>query len=165
MTNERDPLELLRDAWKAQQAAPPEALAELDPETRATVGYLRDAFAAQSSEPPQALLAQLERREARRARPSRLRLMRGGLALAAAASVLVALRLVWTSPNAPDFEQEPPSGNPLLVASAESTPERVRHIARADYTPRPDGVELRSGSVRLILLTSQTTLEPIREDD
>ena len=163
MTKERDPLELLRDAWRAQDARPPaEELEQADATTRATVRYLRDGYRAQAATPPVEVLDALRARRAKRRVRARLRLVRGGLALAAAAAVVLLLR--------PDAGEVPTLEPGAVTAQAGPTPvepagdARVRHVARTDYTPRPDGLEMRSGSVRLILLAPTGAGETDSED-
>jgi len=130
---DRDPIEGLREAWGDLEAPPPDRVLEApDAETRAALEWMREAWRA--LEPPAARI------------PWRVRLARraGGLRpIAAAAAVLVAAvvfgRGFFDAPSRPHEAVQPLAALPEV------------RIASLD----PDRMELRSGPVRLILLTPE----------
>lgn len=158
----RDLLDTLRAEYQDECGAeelPPESLENCDVATRRSVGWLREAWAldGQSADAlPSVQVARAAARLGARHRAKRRpRAAAGLIAVAAAVVALIALRqppanesdVVTDTPvasgapeNATDSQQPP-----LVVAKTEFTPDQFRS--------RDDGVELVSGSVRLVLLT------------
>jgi hypothetical protein len=137
---EFDELRELRGAWRALE--PPAATApidEPDPATRATVEWLRAAWRASEPAAPQIWSLPWSLR-------MRLRLRRARLApIAAAAALVVAIAAgagVWSSHVAESRRLETPRADDV-APSLSLVPSYVT----------PDRMELRSGAVRLILLT------------
>jgi len=137
--DERDPLEALRAAWRAIEPADPGSLAEeqLDPATRAVIQRLRRAYALAGPEPaalPWRIRLALHRRALRR--------------VAVAALVLALSALAVREFAHPSGSQTAPEPAPI---AAEPAAAAEAGVLLASLTP--ERMELRSGPVRLILLT------------
>jgi hypothetical protein len=136
--DDRDPLEALRAAWRRVEPAEPGALAEpdLDGATRAVIERLRRAYVLAGPEPT--------------ALPWRVRLLvhRRALRRVAVAAVILGLAALAVR----QFAQ--PSGSrtaePAPIAAEPATAAEAG-VLLASLTP--ESMELRSGPVRLILLT------------
>jgi hypothetical protein len=147
------PLDELREAWRSQSPAEPaDELEEADPKTRATVAWMRAAW--QALEVPEPRLP-----APRRARFVRLRPRLVPLVLAAAAAVLVMLG-VYLAKDASDVQRMPEQETRLAQGEGPSEPlQRTTEVASsADIAYLGDDrMELRSGPVRLVLLTRRDT--------
>lgn len=147
---ERDPYDELREAWDALEAPDPDALAERDD---AALAWMRSAWRAVEA-PPAAIPPRL-------ARPTWRALPRVA-ALAAAAALLVALGTWWRIGPGP----APAGPGPIAQASVEETaPEPAAEEPPVQLASiEPDRMELRSGPVRLYLVTG-TSAEPVESDE
>jgi hypothetical protein len=139
-----DPLSALQSAWRGLEPPDPTAAVdEPDPATRATIDWLRAAYRASETpiELPWALRRRLALRRTKRIVPW----------LAAAAAALLA---VWLATRETPAPPEAEIARHVVVPGPIETP-------LAAPTPAPlvpvvvsaDRMELRSGSVRFILLT------------
>lgn len=153
MSEKQDPLELLRAAWQEQSAdVPGELLEAQDSATRETVRYLREAWRRSAVEQPVAVPPELLR-PAKGAGP-----LRSVSPWVAVLSASAAAWLLWLAPLG-SLERSDPGDRVAELDPAvpdSQAPQfrgRARHVADADFTARDDGIELRSGSVRLILIT------------
>jgi hypothetical protein len=182
------PFEELRKAWRAHQAPlPSEPLETCDAQTQAAVETLRSAWAQSPAaigptrDVPRCRAALVHSGVLKR-RP-RIRPWLLVLEAVAALWIAYALTTYWTAPQSLELhvsqstETNPvaPSGEKNSHAGAvhplagepQSTDLEVRPSAEhlADVTPvslRPDGFEMRSGRVRLVLLdtTVQSSTQP-----
>jgi hypothetical protein len=137
--DDRDPLEALRAAWHTVEPADPGSLAEeqLDPATRAVIQRLRRAYALAGPEPaalPWRIRLALHRRALRRVAVA---------ALVLALAALAVREFAKPSGSQTASESGPIAAEPPTVAEA--------GVLLASLTP--ECMELRSGPVRLILLT------------
>lgn len=142
--SEHDPLLALRDLWQRQEPLlPPDALERTDDATLASVAWLQAAWSEQR--PSTSVAPPLSATH----RPSPLPQV---LRLAAAACWVLALsaiaELVTNTLETPSPMSARSTGNALRVASIAS-----------------DRVELRHGSVRLVLLTAPHASEATGLDD
>ena len=143
MRDERDPIEELRDAWSA--LAPPEhAPEELDARTRAAVDWMRGAWA--TLEPGNVVVPR--RIAARRALRRTTSL---ALVAALAAAILVVLQLA-TQRGEPAGGGEDVELASSSAADAPAVPNSASPSAPAALAREGGRLELRRGSVRLILL-------------
>ncbi|MEM8713095.1 MAG: hypothetical protein AAGG01_19275 [Planctomycetota bacterium] len=170
MTHESDPwLDALRAAWAEESQVPTmpsESLAGTDASTRALVGALKDAWQAEAAMNADAAEGALRnrRRGIRRKRIAAAAWV--GLGLAAAAALVLALpsalpgALERRGAAVPaDAERElalesapqPPADLPADLP-AESTGTATSTAQVQQITQRPDGVEFRSGGVRVVLV-------------
>ena len=129
-----DPLDDLREAWRSVEPPPPaDELADADPTTRAVVGWLREAW--QGLEPRNPLRPPV---------PAPVLAFRPAtLARLAVAALVVALAaaLFWRPEGA-------------RVPEMEVVPERLVPRERVQFASlTSEHIEMRSGPVRLILLT------------
>ncbi len=173
-----DPLAALLAAWNAVEApAPADALVDADDDTRQVVAWMQAGWAAIETPAP----VVPDRPAARRG--LRLRLLEGtGRSLAAAALLLVMLGapLLLTGTDTPDIDGTGPgplagldtdtgagtgdgtgTGGPTHPAAGLTTRPHPQVVALADPLPGsdapvPTGLELRSGSVRLLLVGTAT---------
>lgn len=153
MNDKRDPLDVIRAAWEHQDAdVPGESLEDQDPATRQTVRYLREAWRRSAAEHPVETPPELLRPTKELGSPRWALLMIGLLGASAAGWLL------WLAPLEVPDRIDP--GERVAGISSDGpdsqllrTGGRARHVAESDFTARDDGIELRSGSVRLILIT------------
>jgi hypothetical protein len=147
------PLDELREAWWSETPAEPaDELDEADPKTRDTVAWMRAAW--QGLEVPEPRLP-----AARRARPARLRPRLVPLALAAAAALLAALG-IYLATDAGEVERMPAPETHLAQGGSPREPanEATEVASSGDLAYLgSDRMELRSGPVRLVLLTRRDT--------
>lgn len=156
MSDGPDPLEHLRTAWARQHAAPPgEALEAQDAATQASVRYLREAWNAAT--PARSAEVPADWRVPARPRSLLRPVPLATLLAAAAAALLLWLRPVAEPVPADAAEQLADAGGelepepkPETAAPQPAVP--ARRAVTDTYTPRDDGLELRSGAVRLILI-------------
>ena len=142
MAEPRDPLEALGEAWRSlEPPAPADGLADCDPLTRASVEWLRDAWQRLEPQRPVALPA--------RSSPNPWRQAVAPLAVAAAVLAVLAGSAWWgtrpgpePAPRVADLDPTPFAGSVLPLGAGAG----VSHVAS-------DRIELRSGNVRLVLLT------------
>ncbi|HVS11539.1 MAG TPA: hypothetical protein VMS76_16845, partial [Planctomycetota bacterium] len=148
--DDRDPLEALRAAWRRVEPADPGSLAEreLDGATRAVIQRLRRAYALAAPEP-----AALPWRV-------RLRAHRRALRRVAVAALVLALAALATRELAKPSGSQLPS-EPAPIA-AEPAAAAEAGVLLASLTP--ECMELRSGPVRLILLTPAPGDSPAPDD-
>lgn len=152
-----EPGDPLRGLWDAVAAPPPHrALADEDAETRAAVDWLRRAYARVA---PAAAPA---RRAARPAARSQRRWPRLLAAPAAAAALLLLARALFFDPG-PAAPSTLPVAAGAASAPAPASPEPPPAAPVPGRAPGvqllasdPARVEMRSGSVRLILLHPRT---------
>ena len=153
MNDERDPLDVMRAAWQHQDAeVPGESLEDQDPATRQTVRYLREAWRRSAAQHPVEAPPELLRPTKKLGSLGSVSLMVGLLGASAAAWLL------WLAPLEVPERIDPGERVAGIVSDAPEsqvprTAGRAWHVAEADFTARDDGIELRSGSVRLILIT------------
>ncbi|MFT4647112.1 MAG: hypothetical protein ACI87O_001402 [Planctomycetota bacterium] len=164
-----DPLDLLRQTWKSEShPAPAENLDQADPDTQHKVRALQDAWKQQSVDCPVDIERLKQRyRQARNQRPHRLRRLPPVIAALALAAAL----LIWNSLYKSEPLQNPglESKSANLIApeikttdeqAARPEPEprdpRIRNVPQDAITYRKDGIELVSGSVRLVLVQPNT---------
>ncbi len=160
----QDPIEALRQAWKNEnQALPPEELQLTDEATQKTVKALQEVWNSQMQVPtPPVDLNRLARHMPRRVSKLRRRLQFAAVATFAAAAGL----LLWLAtpeetaevPKHPDSQMasaevdEATPSNPTTDKTPGSYAPEVRHLKPNEIVHRPDGIELISGSVRLVLV-------------
>lgn len=147
MNHESDPsLDALRAAWAAESteaSMPPEKLADTDDATQAVVGALQDAWRAEATLDAAAAEAALRRRrealtDTRRVRARRVAAWMGVGLAAAAAALLVVPR---------GGEDLPVKSVPVILREPPPAAQQIQQL-----TQRPDGVEFRSGGVRVVLV-------------
>lgn len=155
MSNPRD-FDELRAAWNAIEPSAPEAEAVLDTRTRATIDWLKAAY--EHLEPPSPVIPTWVQPRARR--PRVVRLLRLTRALAAAAAIL-ALAFGARALLAGGEGGAPRSTEHASIADGHEAPAQIREAPIEPSAPavhasfRTDGIELRSGKVRLILLDAR----------
>ena len=138
------PLDELRRAWERLETPRPEPeLEDCDPRTRAAVAWMQAAWSRVEAPAPRVPLA----------RPA-LRPQPWMLPLAAAAGVLLALAVVFALQRLgvgvrPADVDTPIAAQPASQGAPAPRPDDAVELAAL----APDRVELRSGPVRLILLT------------
>lgn len=163
----RDLLDALRAEWQDESSSddlPPESLDDCDVETQRSVGWLREAWALDSQStdalPPVPVARAAARLSARRRSTSlRRRVQRSAATLVAVAAAVVALVALGRTPaNDPDvaIDTSTATGTPATATDTHPVPPTI--APKTEFTPdqfrsRDDGVELVSGSVRLVLLT------------
>lgn len=150
MTDERPddglPLDELRRAWAAAEPPPPDPdLDQADASTRAAVAWMQAAWSRVEAPVPVAPLALRARRSGWR---------RWAQPLAAAAGVLLALSAaLWLQRSGPAVR---PGGVDTETTAQIEGPAPTRPDTDVEVAAlAPDRVELRSGPVRLILLTGE----------
>ncbi len=158
----RDLLDTLRSEYQDECGAedlPPESLEDCDAETQRSVGWLREAWSLDGQSADALPTIPVARAAARlSARPRTKRLPRAAAGLIAIAAAVVALiALGRPQANEPDVVVDTPlaTGTPEGAANSQQPP---LVVPKTEFTPdqfrsRDDGVELVSGSVRLVLLT------------
>ncbi len=157
----QDPIDALRQAWKNEnQALPPEELQLTDEATQKTVKALQEVWNSQMQVPTPAVdLNRLAKHMPRPVSKLRRRLQFVAVATFAAAAGL----LLWLAPTKEPAQVPQRSGSQMASAEIdEATPTTdktlgsyapvVRHLKPNEIVHRPDGIELISGSVRLVLV-------------
>lgn len=165
--SERDPLDELRRAWGEVRPPAPDAPAE-DEATRASVEWMRSAWNALEA-PATPVPAELHGRRRFAPAPSVWRTPRWLAAVSGVAAAVLCAVLLWQDATAPGVE-------PVDVGPVASAPAASGHADLVPANPTTDGaadpaetekneavaiasidqnrMELRSGPVRLVLLTS-----------
>ncbi|MCP5022729.1 MAG: hypothetical protein GY930_13265 [bacterium] len=161
----QDPIDALRQAWQNEnKAMPSEDLRLTDDATRKTVKALQEAWAAEAQAPVPCVDLDLL---ARRAYGRGPKIRRRWQALAVASFAAAAALVLWWAPTG---NLEPADGNddsqlasastdegkaetnsPTTIAPESEAP-NIRHLQPGEVVHRPDGIELVSGSVRLVLV-------------
>ena len=142
MTHDRDPLDELRASWGAlEPPAPARPLADEDAPTRAAVGWMTAAWSALEAPEPASLPSTLTEQLTSRVAPRFPLAARLALALAAGL-------LAWFgfARSRPAHETAAPAETPVEFTAVAAPAAPIVLIANRER------VELRSGSVRLVLL-------------
>ncbi len=169
MKDDMDFIGDLRAAWKASQASPPkENLAECDEGTRFAVDLLRDGWKKSQAAKPPVAGEQACKEALRLSRPASRPSLRRPFGrrrfamLAAAAIFLLASGLLWRA-----LQSGPSPVQPDYIAKEESNAAKQSGVTEENsaiepsvparpnvpkVTVRRDGVEMRSGNVRLVLI-------------
>ena len=156
MTSDRrddlpDPVADLASAWAAlTPPTRPEALGDQDAATRAAVSRLRASW-DRVTPPATVVPPGLAARRRRDLRPVPLRVWRP-LAAAALLAVVLAGPLLL-APDAPPRPAPDFDADTLAVVSPDTPPQTVAHSTPQVVRATADALELRSGPVRLLLLT------------
>ncbi len=161
----QDPIDALRQAWQNEnKAMPSEDLRLTDDATRKTVEALQEAWASEVQVPVPSVDLDLL---ARRAYGRGQKIRRAWQTLAVASLAAAAALILWWAPGAsPEqsngggdsqlasvgtAEGEAETNNPTTIATESYSP-NIRQLQPGDVVHRPDGIELVSGSVRLVLV-------------
>ena len=153
MKRDPEPLDALREDWQALvPPAPVRPLADEDAETRTAVDWMRSTWNALEAPEPGSVPTALTRTLASRPAP-RLRLV-PRIALALAAGLVAWFGFAVLRPA-----QDPTSSTeaPVELASVETAPAPSMQAAPIVLAANTERVELRSGSVRLVLLQPPAT--------